>query len=647
MTTDTPNTIRNRLFEVCDLFETIEIALFSSFNFNGDFFEENVLPALFGIDEDVSRAVRSREVHKALAKTSVGVLYDPSVAKPSGKPYRYTHYPVFLEGSLFHAKNIFLIGTDIEGVRWIYLATLSGNLSLSGWGSNCEVMADTWIHSSSEQPWLEVNDYLHWLQKYLGVNKKNNPLSEAISLMSDRIYERRTLVDPEDCHWKNKKHVRLYFSPLHDSFWAFACDNIGKISSLEVASPYWGSVKECIESLADQVAISEEFDISLVMGHLPPLMAKTGMGMEEAKGLKEKWNNLKCYLWKNEAGRFHHLKLYRFETDKGMVSAVGSCNFSRPGLFWNLGIKNEGKKAFGNVESMMLDWNDGIEWSTQQAKSSDFDEQSTADDAPTPWPFHVVVFYDWKTGEYAWSLKGNLGGLQACLKLSDFEISIDDTSTEGKKPGKLTSSLYSVKSEQLGEMIGCVIELNLDESTREYSTPLATDLILQSWLQGAVNEPVSELKDEIEDFEESSNNIKGNEILIGDKGTHIFFEFFDFYRATAGFETKLLTCVSDIELLDLLVFRSDSVWALGSAIIKSTQSAAVKYLVLNESIRLMNLKTGSKQKLNPYINQLQGKVDECRAAVKQALAEELNNDLKMDAEELLGWYEQQFRSANV
>jgi hypothetical protein len=39
----------------------------------------------------------------------VGVFYDPSVAKHSGKPYRYTHYPVFVPGSLFHAKNILAI----------------------------------------------------------------------------------------------------------------------------------------------------------------------------------------------------------------------------------------------------------------------------------------------------------------------------------------------------------------------------------------------------------------------------------------------------------------------------------------------------------------------------------------------------------
>jgi hypothetical protein len=461
--------------------------------------------------------------------------------------------------------------------------------------------------------------------------------------MSDGIYQRRTLTDPENVHKECKDNVRLYFSPLHDSFWNFVCENIRKITSIEVASPYWGSVKECIELLAGKVAFSEDIDISLVMDLLP-MIAKTGLGMKEAESLKDKWNNLKCYLWQNEAGRFHHLKLYRFETDKGTVSAVGSCNFSRPGLFWKLETK--GEKAFGNVESMMLDQHKGIEWSKQEIKNSDFDDESTADAAPAAWLFHVAVFYDWKSSEYSWSLEGNIGSQKVFLKLAGIEISIDKSSTKGSMLGMLTSSLYSVKAEQ-DEMIGCVIELNLDESTREYSTPLATDLILQSWLQGAVNEPVPESKDEIEGFENSSDNINDNVTVSGNEVAPVFFEFFDFYRATAVFETKLLSCVNDDELLDLLVFRSDSVWALGSAIITSKQSATVKYLVLNECIRLMKSKTGTKKKLQPFIKKLQSKINEYRAAVKQELDAELNKDMEIDTEELLGWYEQQFRSAAI
>jgi hypothetical protein len=54
---------------------------------------------------------------------------------------------------------------------------------------------------------------------------------------------------------------------------------------------------------------------------------------------------------------------------------------------------------------------------------------------------------------------------------------------ERKKSGKLEKLQYTFSSGDSDEMSGFVIELNLDESTREYITPLATDVILQSWLQ--------------------------------------------------------------------------------------------------------------------------------------------------------------------
>ncbi|GEM_PF-6403936 len=641
MNNDNPNTIRNRLFKICGLFEKIDVALFSTFNFNGDFFEENVLPALFVIDEDTNRAVRSREVHKALAKTSVGVFYDPSVAKPSGKDYRYTHYPIFISGSLFHAKNVFLIGT-INNTRWIYVATLSANLTLSGWGANCEVMADTWIHSSSEQPWIAVDHYFNWLKKQLKISEKvESSLSTALKLISDPTYKRRTLADPEQGTLTEKKSVRLYFSPVHKSFWSFVCENVNEISSIEIASPYWGSVCRCIALLGDEVAFAKGLDISLVMGHLPPTMHKTGLGKDDFNELNNQWQQIEYSLWKNEEGRFHHLKLYRLETDKGTVSAAGSCNFSYPGLLWNLSAN-----VFGNVESMMLNLHKGIKWSTEKAINNDFGEESTADDAPAPWPFYITVSYDWKSSEYTWSLKGNLGSQQACLRLSGYEISIDKTSSKGKQGGKLMNSLYTVKSEQFGEMIGCVIELNLDYSTREYSTPLATEMILQSWLQGGVNEPIPK--------DDGDGDGDGDDSPTAKKETTMFFEFFDFYRATAGFEAKLIACVTDDETLDLLLWRSDSVVSLGLAIIASTQSSTTKYLVLNECIRLMKLKTkapelekDSKKKLTLYIKKLNSKVSKYRADIMKELSQELNKDMDIDADaaKLLGWYESKLRRA--
>lgn len=131
-------TLRERLSGVADSFATLEVALFTSFNFHADFFEQNVLSALFGVEVGVTRAAREQLVHRGLRHTQVGVFYDPSAAKPGAKSFRYTAYPVFVPGRLFHPKLILLFGRDHGGVAWIYIAAMSANLSLSGWGRNCE-----------------------------------------------------------------------------------------------------------------------------------------------------------------------------------------------------------------------------------------------------------------------------------------------------------------------------------------------------------------------------------------------------------------------------------------------------------------------------------------------------------------------------
>jgi hypothetical protein len=112
--------------------------------------------------------------------------------------------------------------------------------------------------------------YLRWITQQLSIRKSaHHPLTEAISLMNGAIRERRSLVDPEGKPWKDKNHIRLYFSPLHDSLWDFAFDDVKEINKIEVASPYWGSVNECVNLLEQRVGFSDNVEISLVMDYLP------------------------------------------------------------------------------------------------------------------------------------------------------------------------------------------------------------------------------------------------------------------------------------------------------------------------------------------------------------------------------------------
>ena len=125
----------------------------------------------------------------------------------------------------------------------------------------------------------------------------------------------------------------------------------------------------------------------------------------------------------------------------------------------------------------------------------------------------------------------------------------------------------------------------------------------------------------------------------------MFFDFYEFYRAIALLEKKLATFAIKEESLELLLFRSDSVRALGSATTKSNLSVSVKYLVLSECIRLLKDTEASKRKVQPVINQFQKNIDEYRVIVVSDMERELSKDAQIDASTLLNWYEKQFRSA--
>ena len=157
--------IRERLVAVAARLAHVDVALFCTFNFHADFFEQNVLSALFGAEPGAPRAVREARVHKGLLTTRVGVFYDASMLKPSRRRFRYAATPVYLgQSKLFHPKNIVLFGRDAPGEQWIYVAAMSANLTMSGWGKNVEGVADTWIHARTEQPARALFDFLAWLK---------------------------------------------------------------------------------------------------------------------------------------------------------------------------------------------------------------------------------------------------------------------------------------------------------------------------------------------------------------------------------------------------------------------------------------------------------------------------------------------------
>ena len=116
-------TIQRRVRAARQFFRRLDAAVLTTFTFNADFFEENVLPTLLDIDDGEPRRDRGRarraQVHEALRELPVSVFYDPSVARLSAGAFRYVACPVPLRGRRFHPKNVILAGVGRDGRDWI------------------------------------------------------------------------------------------------------------------------------------------------------------------------------------------------------------------------------------------------------------------------------------------------------------------------------------------------------------------------------------------------------------------------------------------------------------------------------------------------------------------------------------------------
>lgn len=156
--------MRHALEHMLDQFvdEKPEWAVFTTFTFVSTFFEANVLPLLGGIAvEDLkgSKLLRA-DLNDGLANVRVVVACDRSAEPQPKGELRYGLLPVGLERGRFHPK-ITLLGGRLKsdpGKTGIWMSVGSGNLSLSGWALQREVVGVTAVtlqHSNSLRPMIE------------------------------------------------------------------------------------------------------------------------------------------------------------------------------------------------------------------------------------------------------------------------------------------------------------------------------------------------------------------------------------------------------------------------------------------------------------------------------------------------------------
>ena len=616
-------TIRARIERATGYFVRREGTVLTTFNLNGQFLEEQALPAILGV-EAATAAARNAGLHGQLAETDCTVFYDPMVAPGVSGKFRYAARPVPLRGRLFHPKLVIIAGCSEDGTTWVYLAVSSANLTLSGWGRNAESFGETWIHTRTQEAWHGLDRFLEWLQAYANLGEGPDH-RDAVAVV------RATLARMPTGYRFRDDDTKPWYGTLYARFYSSVVDTEGLPSFLKMGrsrrpaelwaySPYWGSVAEMVgEFGAKRTA-------------LVPAMRTDRKAIGLSKSQHDALTDI-AEVWRNETekqdDRFWHMKAYWIRHGERSYTAVGSCNFTEAGL----------AGANGNVEAMLVF--EGIEpdWPEESdtARPEDLSEQPPdEEEVREPVPVVIVVAYDWRSGSWRWFLDADDSQGDFCLSLPDltpFRIVPGSCECRGDPPDlparfKVTYTQHAEPREWQGQ----VVELHLDHTRRTYGNPLSASDILESWRVHVKTEGLGS-RDVGGDGDEDGDDAQAEVPAAFD-----VVNLYDLYRAMRALRTRLGELASEPQAQRaLLVGRSDSVMALAHLADGGGEASVVRYLVLRE---LSSIVADCK---NPSLHggplsRVQEMKRRAKATTLKQLASELRGD-REKARKIMNWFE--------
>ncbi|MGC9196789.1 MAG: hypothetical protein ACP5IL_15245 [Syntrophobacteraceae bacterium] len=570
-------TIRRTLRERAAGFETINAAVFTTFNFVPEFFEKNVLPALFDI-ESRSEACQRAEVNHRLLHTEVCVLYDASTHPDDGGHYRYQRVGVFRRNGFFHPKLMIVAGIRQHDNRpCLYLATASANLSTSGWGKNQEVIGEAWIGSKQQKLFSELRDALKWLRvKGAAGTRAPIPAIDRCLQFMDGFGERTNI--------EGSTGVSFYFSPLQkEGFLSFFQQNqTAKWDELLVLSPYWADV-------AENAWTANASSVKLVPAFIPS-KGKYGLGR---KDLPEDERIELLKLARPVDDRFWHAKAYILNRKNRARFAIGSGNFTGAGL-------SGGEK--GNVEAMLV-------YEEEAGTKSEFlpdlialqaDEipEDSEGEGPETVPMEITVVYDWKSREYRIAFQPpEVPGFKDYRLILPGRVSIlidrpHKLLRHADPQGPLNSTvfrLHYIRGEEPNVFSGLINEINPDFGDKPYFRALSLTEILESWRLPSDRPPVPPEYDDPLDIHTEPGTDDANSAPPGDRFNIL--NLYEMYRGFYALRRRLDDAMRDNDpaaILGYLVTRPDSVYHLARQMgEKPDELPLQRFLVLLECQEVM------------------------------------------------------------
>lgn len=619
----------------------IKTILFTTFSFHPEFFENNVLPIVFNIDND-NRTARKNLVNQKLSYIPCAVFYDKSTTPSGGGNYLYQAVGIQLVNRFFHPKNIFVFGYR-NNSPVIFVSAASANLTKTAWGNQEEVFSFIFIENKNEQS-KELSKFLNYLKTKFCQNIDIPAIDAALSFIA---LLKKGKDNPES----------LYFSSTSTtSFYSLLNDNATRRwKDVHVFSPYWG---ENIFGLLDKFSARNFYLYPAIIKEKGNCIGISDTALEVLNSksvvFKTKRNNY-------ADGRFSHAKFYVIQGRPNSVDltriGVGSCNFTENGL--------SGKK--GNVESMIIfksSSNDVAEL-LDQYKSVSFTStdctEFSVDEIPHTLPFDITVVLDWSKKcyfiTYHWLLTSrppsscriSLPGVENLFLFeksvyNNLRLFFDKPPTSGKS----FELKYSFDENEFVSTKGLIIEVNLINSEKHYFPHLTSNDFFSSWrnpesylidIAGALDKPDNPNVDDLQQQLNTDSPIE--DAIKSDK------DFFDIYAAYRGFFDLYKRLYSDIGLLrDYLITRPDSIYRLISSIDSEIAYSYIeKFSIICECKFLLE---HFRKDINFPIKDLKTILNIHYKKYRGLIYPEIENDpyrKDISVDETINWLENQIRKA--
>jgi hypothetical protein len=324
----------------------VKAAVFTTFGFESEFFEGDVIPLLLpgNIAFSSDDRVKEFQVREALRSEGIplDVFYDLELFRAEGRTspqMEYGCHGVRHAKGAFHAKLIFILAHDTErGEDCLLVGAGSNNLTRQGWWDNIECMhwEIVWSGSTPRRLLGELRADFAWLMERAPGAEPTATRRIAVFLRSCSYDEKQTAPDYLGLAASAGGVTFPRFLSMATRDWPY------RNWSLEIVSPYFALNPE-----ADEHRFFLE-DLGVKEIHLfLPTNAEGEASVQPAYHAHiERDPNVQWASWAPAisaalglSGRFHrrvHAKLYHFRNRRQSWVFVGSVNFSRQAMYRNI-----------------------------------------------------------------------------------------------------------------------------------------------------------------------------------------------------------------------------------------------------------------------------------------------------------------------